>query len=36
MKGGREMADEAIKIMRKNLTTPKKRLNELKKPLNAP
>jgi hypothetical protein len=35
MKGGREMADEAIKKMIKNLTTPEKRLNELKKLLNA-
>jgi hypothetical protein len=36
MKGGREMADEAIKRMKKNLTTPEKRQNKLKKLLNAP
>jgi hypothetical protein len=32
MKGGREMADEAIK---KNLTKPEKRQSKLKKLLNA-
>jgi hypothetical protein len=31
MKGGREMADEAIKKMKRNLTTLKKKLSELKK-----
>jgi hypothetical protein len=36
MKGGREMANEVIKKMRKNLTTPEKRLNELKKLLSTP
>jgi hypothetical protein len=35
MKGGREMADEAIKRVKKNLTTPKKRQSKLKKLLNA-
>jgi hypothetical protein len=36
MKGSREMADEAIKRMRKSLTTLERRLNEVKKLLNAP
>jgi hypothetical protein len=31
MKGGREIADEAIRKMKNNLTTLKKKLNELKK-----
>jgi hypothetical protein len=36
MKGGREMADEAIKKNKKNLTTPEKRQSKLKKLLNEP
>jgi hypothetical protein len=35
MKGGREMADEAIRKMKKNLTTPKKKLSGLHKLLSA-
>jgi hypothetical protein len=35
MKGSREMADEAIRKMRKNLTTLKKKLSKLKKLLSA-
>jgi hypothetical protein len=35
MKGGREMADEAIRKMKKNLTTLKKKPSELKKLLSA-
>jgi hypothetical protein len=35
MKGSREMANEAIKRVKKNLTTPKKRQSKLKKLLNA-
>jgi hypothetical protein len=31
MKGSREIADEVIKTMKKNLTTLKKKLNKLKK-----
>jgi hypothetical protein len=31
MKGGREIADEAIRKIKKNLMTLKKKLNELKK-----
>jgi hypothetical protein len=36
MKGGREMADEAIKRMRKNLTAPVRKLSKLKKLPHAP
>jgi hypothetical protein len=35
MKGGREMSDEAIKKMKKNLTMLKKKPSELKKLLSA-
>jgi hypothetical protein len=35
MKGGREMAYEAIKRVKKNLMTPEKRQRKLKKLLNA-
>jgi hypothetical protein len=35
MKGDREMADEAIKRVKKNLTMPEKRQSKLKKLLNA-
>jgi hypothetical protein len=36
MKGGREMADEAIKRIKKNLTMLVRKLNKLKKVSNAP
>jgi hypothetical protein len=35
MKGSREMADEATKRVKKNLTTPEKRQSKLKKLLNT-
>jgi hypothetical protein len=36
MKGGREMADEAIKRIKKNLMMLVRKLNKLKKVSNAP